>query len=557
MSEEASRSLRFGVVAAAALLYLLGLGQLGASAPDEPRYLQVAEEMRSGEHGAGGWLLLHLNGEPYTQKPPLYYWLAAAFGAPQQRVTELAGRLPSALSGIGVALLTLLLGTKLFGGRVAVVACCLLATAFQFAHLARRVQLDVLLALCEGTALVAFWWLDRGISKRAPMAALFHTALGLGVLAKGPVGFLLPVLSVLGFLAWERRLRDIARVFPWWGFALSLAPGLAWFAAANALAPTGFAGDAIGTNLVGRFFQGTSHERPFYYYLRQFPADFLPWSLLFPLVFVIGRREVFRTRDDDDLAQRAWRFLLASVGASLLFFSLSSGKRGLYLIPVFPAAALLCADALSRWLAGRARPPLALSLGAGFGALVFAALGVVSVAIGARRPLFALPFLAEMTTGYTLAFGIASLAIVGAALATWIVLGRWRASAVRHFAVLIAAVFALELAVFTLLFPALDAFRSPREIALAAAAHAPEGTRVGLFGDRAMVGGLVYYGGRPVAELHSKQSVRRFVAEGGRAIVAKRRKLRRLGIEVDVVASVHPGKREVVVAVPRAAAELR
>src|SRR5439155_947033 len=110
---------RVALLAAAAVLLLLRLGALGVSAPDEPVYTEMAEEVRSFEHGPTGLVLLHLNGKPNDQKPPLYYWAAALFGAPGGRVTETAARLPSALAGIGCVWLVLQIGTLLFSRRAA------------------------------------------------------------------------------------------------------------------------------------------------------------------------------------------------------------------------------------------------------------------------------------------------------------------------------------------------------------------------------------------------------------------------------------------------------
>ena len=153
------------------------------------------------EFGPSGLVLLHLNGEPYTQKPPLYYWLAAAAGAPFGRVTEVAARLPSALAGIALIGLTLVFGSRLLGGATATLGAALLLTTFEFADNARRAQLDVLLALFETLALVAFWRIDRGIGRRWLAQLVLHASLGLAVLTKGPVGILVPVLVMACFLA--------------------------------------------------------------------------------------------------------------------------------------------------------------------------------------------------------------------------------------------------------------------------------------------------------------------------------------------------------------------
>jgi 4-amino-4-deoxy-L-arabinose transferase-like glycosyltransferase len=552
---QAGPRLSFAVLAAAAVLLLTGLGWLDADAPDEPRALQIAEEMRSFEHGAAGLVLLHLNGEVYTQKPPLYYWLAVAAGAPAGRVSELAARLPSALAGLFVVWLTLHFGTRLLGSGTGVLGAAILVTVYSFSHLARRVQFDVLLTALELGALACFWWLDRGLGRPRPYQALLHLCLGLAVLTKGPVGFLIPVLAIAAFLLWERRPRDLARAFPLWGFALSLGPGLLWIAVATALAPEGFASTAVGENVFGRFFAGTSHARPFYYYLWSFPQEFLPWTLAWPAIFVIGRRQIFAPGADPS-THRAWRFLLAGIAVSLAFFSLSSGKRGLYQLPIFPATALLTADALLSWLAGRARLPRAFTIGAAAVIVLFLALGALGIAAGLGRP-FLLPSeqVAELRAPLLLAFGCGLLGIACAALAALVIGVRNRLSVPAFPAFAAGTLAAVELAVFLLLYPALEPTTTLRPTALAAAEHTPPHGRIGLLGSRSMVGGLAYYGGRRVAELRTPEDVERFFAEGGGALVLKRKKLERLAMPLEIVHRARSGRRELVVVTPRTASD--
>ena len=558
MSElQAGPRLRAAVVAAALVLLLTWLGGVDASAPDEPRYLAIAEEMRSWEHGPEGLVVMHLNGEVYTQKPPLYFWMAAALGAPFGHLSEGLARLPSALAGVLCVALTLLLGSRLFGSAVGVLGAALLLTVYSFGHLGRRVQLDVLLAAFELSALLAFWWVDRGLGKRRPWIALMHLALGLGVLTKGPVGFLLPVLTIVAFLGWERRLRDLGRLFPPWALLLSLGPGLLWVGAATALAPSGFADQAIGTNLFGRFFQGTSHARPFYYFLFQFPIEFLPWTLAWPGVYWVGRRRIFAPEGaPEERSRRAWRFLLSWVGVSLVFFSISSGKRGLYMVPAFPAAALLCADAFIRGSAGRtALPKIGSWLTSAFALLAFL-VGFEAVAAGLGHSFVPIERWREMLPaldrGFLVAFGCGLIGVASAGVAAWIVLLRNRAPLLAHAAVAITAVLGIEVAVFALLYPALDPIRSPRPIAEAAAQITAPGKPIGLVGDRALAGGLRYYGQRPIETLRTAEDIAAFLERGGSTLVVKRRKLHRIEavIPVDVVGSARTGSREIVVVVP-------
>jgi 4-amino-4-deoxy-L-arabinose transferase-like glycosyltransferase len=529
----------------AALLLLARLDGTGLWAPDEPRYGHVAETLRSMEFGASGLVLLHLNGEPYTQKPPLYYWLAAATGAPFGRVTEVAARLPSALAGIALIGLTLGFGSRLLGGATATLGAALLLTTFEFADNARRAQLDVLLALFETLALVAFWQIDRGIGRRWLAQLVLHASLGLAVLTKGPVGILVPVLVMACFLIWERRLGQLRRAFPWWGFLLSFGPGLAWVAVAIALAPPGFFGEAVVKNLFGRFFAGSSHDRPFYYYLYQFPAESLPWFLLAPVVWWAARRSVFLPSANDE-ERRAWRFLLAWVAATLVFFTLSTGKRGLYLVPLQPAVALLLADALGRWVEAAHRIPAAFH--ATMGVIGTAAVGA-GTWVALRNPL--------QNETASLVAGAAMAAIVAAAVIAQLALWRARARLRLRLAIPVVAVWALLLVLFTVVYPALDPGKSPRPIAEAAAALTPEGESIGLVGDVQMAGGLVYYGHRHVEPLDEAASIQRFVAAGGRAIVVEEKKRERVDAvtPVDVWFRARDGSRAVLVVTPRSKAQ--
>jgi hypothetical protein len=127
-----ARRAELALLLGAALLLLTGLGRTGLWAPDEPRYAHIAEEVRSLRHGAQGLVVLHLNGEVYTQKPPAYFWMAAAAGAPLGRVTEAAARLPSALAGVALVLLTFAFGQRLLSTRAGLLGAVLLLTTFDF-----------------------------------------------------------------------------------------------------------------------------------------------------------------------------------------------------------------------------------------------------------------------------------------------------------------------------------------------------------------------------------------------------------------------------------------
>jgi len=542
------------ILALAALLLLLpALGSVGLSAPDEPRAAAVARELFDFEHGPAGLALLHLNGEAYTQKPPLYYWMVAVVSLVPGDVVEWSARLPSALGGFATLILTVMLGTRLVGARSALLGAALLLTTYKFAWLSRRVQFDVVLAAFELGALLAFWRLDRAIGSATRNRLAMHACMGMAMLTKGPVGFLVPMLVAASYLGLEGRARELRRTVSAGALAWSLGPILAWLAAAVALAPPGFFGETVGGGVLSRFFEGTSHARPFYYFLYQFPIEFLPWTLLWPAVVWAGRRRVFGAGAGaahsgaadagggaDEERRRAWRFLGAWVGATLAFFSLSAGKRGLYLLPCFPAVALLCADSVRLLLAGRARPPHALSLGA-----ALAAAALVGVALYFGR----LGEVGDATLPISFLALLAGVPVAGA-LAWLACVRRGRVAAVVPVAV--ACVWAIEAAAFTILNPALDSVRSVAPIAEAALRFTAPGAPVALLGSRPMVGGLSFYARRPVEWLEEDSEVPGYFARGGQALVMdadKLRDVRRLA-EVTVLERVREGERAVLVVGP-------
>jgi 4-amino-4-deoxy-L-arabinose transferase-like glycosyltransferase len=164
------------------------------------------------------------------------------------------------------------------------------------------------------------------------------------MLAKGPVALLLPGLGLLAYLAWEGRLRDARRFVSAPALAASLGPIGLWLGAATALTPAGYLQDAVGNNVFARFFSGTAHEQSSFFHLLGLPLAYLPWTLAWPLAFLAARAALAPGAEPE--RARATRLLVAFVAAGLAFFSLSAGKRDVYLLPLYPALALLVGEGL-------------------------------------------------------------------------------------------------------------------------------------------------------------------------------------------------------------------
>ena len=503
------------VLLAAAALLFVALGNHDFWRPDEPRYGAIAEELRSFVHGWRGLVLLHSNGVAYTQKPPLFFWLGALFGAPFGRVTEAAARLPSALGGFATLLAVAWLGRALFRPRVGVIAAAVLLAVPGWVQLARSARLDALLTCFVTLAFVAAWRLDRRLGEERRDRLLLHGAIGLGMLTKGPVALLLPLLAVVAYLAWERRLSEWRRYVSPGSLLLSVGPAVVWLACATLLAPAGFANASFWDNLILRFFAGTAHKEPVWFYLDRMPRGFLPWSLLWPAVW--WRYQAAQRDAATEGTKRAWRFLLAAAGTGFVFFSASAGKRGVYLLPLFPLLAIVSAEPLTHWLERAAEAPrwLRRGLALAAAALVVAGLGTLAF---------------ERVGGVVLpaSVGLSLAAAAAVALVAEPRLRRRVSPRIALFAAALGVLFVGEGVVFQRIYPALNDRNSARAVAELAGAATPPDKPIGVYRSESLSGAIAYYGRRPARNLHEPADLAPFTEAGGFAIVVEDKDLVKL-----------------------------
>ena len=321
-------------LAAALLLYALPLGTRDLWNPDEPRYARVAQEMRL----SGQYLIPHLNGEVYAEKPPGFFWLILAcspFG-----VTAWSARLPSVLAAVGTLLLTYRLGTRLGGAATGGWAAVVLGSALKFCWQSSWGQSDMVLTFL---ITLAAWGLWRAVEEaRAAPGLLAWGVMALGTMMKGPVAILLPLGGLATALIGRRDWRRLGRLVPAGGLSIFFGLLLAWqYLAFRALGWDYIYGLTV-RQTVERFFNPWHHHQPWYYFGPVLLADFLPWSLLLPAAVAWWRRRPAPER-------AAWWLPVGWAGFILVFFSLSSGKRSVYLLPLYPAAALLVGGLLARY----------------------------------------------------------------------------------------------------------------------------------------------------------------------------------------------------------------
>ena len=343
------RLLPYLVLAVAATAVLLpGIGSRDLWNPDEPRYAEVAREMLLEPRAIEHFLVPRLNGERYDHKPPLHFWNIALFGALRGGVDEVATRLPSLLAGIGSVLVVFAIAGRLFDRKTAWLAAPVFLTSALVMWNGRVGQIDMTLTFLELLAIL-FWARGRSWSPNDPASRpgnqranlLFFACLGLATLAKGPVGLIVPLLAVVTTLAFERDRAGVAELRLGRGLLLWAAIVLAWFGPAVWIAGQSYFDALILDQTVSRYAEATYHPRPWYYYFQTLPGTFAPWTLLVPVAVYAAFR--VSHRDSAGREARAVRFLLIWIASTFVFFSVSGGKRTVYLLALAAPLAMLVA----------------------------------------------------------------------------------------------------------------------------------------------------------------------------------------------------------------------
>jgi 4-amino-4-deoxy-L-arabinose transferase-like glycosyltransferase len=330
---------------------------------DEGRYGEIPREMVA----SGDWLTPRLNGFKYFEKPPLQYWATAAayklFG-----VGDWQTRLWTALTGFLGVLFTWFAARRLFGATSALYASAVLAGSLFYAGAGGFVTLDMgvafflsavifsfLLAQAEGTSAAA---------RRGWMLAAW-SAMALAVLSKGLIGIVLPAgaLGLYVLLRWDWRL--VARLHLGKGLALMLLIAAPWFVAAS-LANPEFAHFFFVQEHFERFLTKMHHRyQPMWYFIPVLALGFTPWlPALVTALWRSARERAAQAKGFDPV-----RFLLVWCAVVFAFFSVSSSKLPAYILPIYPALAVLAGRELARSPRALLIVQAALALAAGFAAL--------------------------------------------------------------------------------------------------------------------------------------------------------------------------------------------
>jgi hypothetical protein len=511
---------RLLLLAVGLALFLPGVGARDLWNPDEPRYAEVAREMRE----RGDLLVPHLNGRLYAEKPPLHFWSIALVSRATGGVDEVATRLPSVVAAIATLFLLFGIARRLFDREVAWTSVAVFATSAKILWQGRIGQIDMTLVALVTLAMYAF---VRGMTEgRHGFFRLFFVAAGLATLAKGPVGLLPPLLSIVAFALAARRGDLLRRLRIPSGLAIWAAIVLAWLVPAILSAGREYFEIIVLKQNVGRYADPWHHFQPWYYYLTVIPADFFPWAFFLPGAIRIGWRRFL------DRERLGYLFALAWVVVTLVFFSLSPGKRTVYILTMYPAMALLVGASFAE--IRRSWPSLRgwLVVPAALLALLLTALPAAGYWLVRYRPeRFAerleerLRELEPMGPGLLPLLLALGLALSAGALAAF--LGALRGSPRRVTSGVALGMGAAAVGACLWILPRFDAVKSVRPMAEALAARAAPDEPYAIY--PRFDPPVVFYSRRIATEIEGEEALRAFAgAPGRRWLLIERDELARL-----------------------------
>ena len=310
------------------------------SPSNELRYLSLADEALAGRH----FFAFTNHGIPYADKPPLYLWLVmlcrAVFGRHSMAALSL---LFSFLPALGI-ITVMDRWVRQTGSGDRAASALMLGTCALFAGMAVFIRMDMLMCLFIVLALYTFYQMDAGIGNSRRHGVLLPVWIFLALFTKGPVGLLVPPVSILCFLAVRGRLREAGRFLGWktWGILAGLCA--VWFFCVWLDGGSDYLNNLLFHQTLGRAVHSFHHKRPFWYYLVSFWYSTAPWCLLLAgtLAASLSARKKAGPRSDTEV------LFLCVILSTFVMLSAFSGKLAIYLAPVFPFLVYLFPMVLER-----------------------------------------------------------------------------------------------------------------------------------------------------------------------------------------------------------------
>ncbi len=563
----------------ATLVFFTNLGGYALFDEDEPKNAVCGREMFE----RGDWVVPTFNAQLRTDKPILIYWLMQIsfrlFG-----VSEFAARFGSSLLAIGTTLLTYHLGRKLFSPEVGFLAGVIVCTSLMFSAIGRSVTPDSVLIFCLTLAFTSYVWAvaaRRGGHFSGALSSLSHepegtpaqnqsavktawsellpstwltslpmyVAMSFAILAKGPIGVLLPC-TIIGLLLLVTRRRNeldagtlTTPSGPWWrrsivtvaqvmrpsrvlstslamrvllGAAVMLVIALPWYVIVGIQTDGAWLRGFLGDHNVGRFLgPKENHSGPIFYYVIALLMGCFPWSVFLPVAVWQLSQRLTKSVEQRDAWSDSDRFVACWAGVWFVFFSLASTKLPNYVLPMYPALALISA----RYLHGWQLAPTNL------GTVTFRnccrVLAVVGVVL-----MIALPVAASLLLpGEEWLFLIGAIPLLGATLAY---VAAQREQRPRAIQILSVSAFALVVLLVAIAPSRIGLHQDSPKLA-EAARHAAGSTDIKLATFNYFSPNLVFYAGQPIQRLQQADEIAQFFEQHPRGfLVTRSDKLHRL-----------------------------
>lgn len=353
-------------------LFIPGFSKLPPVDRDEARYAVASTQMLD----SGDYVDVRFQDGPRYLQPAGIYWLqsvsAGLLTEPGARAIW-AYRMPSLLAAIAAALLTAAIAAWLFGRKAGLAAGALLAACFSLGFEARIAKTDAALLV---TIIVAQWalmraYLDQGATRAN--AALFWAMIGVGAMIKGPIIIVVTGLTTGALCLWDRKAGWLKRLHAGWGVLIALAIAVPWYVAIGVISDGYFFTRSIGVNFLNKVQVGQqAHGGPPGYHTLLFALAFWPAALFAAFAAPMAWRE---------RAKPEVRFLIAWIIPTWIAFEIAATKLPHYVLPTYPALAILAGAAL--FAAEPGKPGLGWRIAGG----VFAALWLLaSGALAALGP---------------------------------------------------------------------------------------------------------------------------------------------------------------------------
>lgn len=391
-----------------AVVQLAGLGRTPFHTRGEPREAVVVQDLVSHDR----WLLPRRNATALPRKPPLFYWLGGvAAQARDGRVDEQAVRLPSAVQSGAAALLLTLVVSSALSPLAGAAAGIVLLTSFEWLRAATAARVDMTLAF--GLTLVFLGLLQFRRSRRRGWLLVLWAGAAWATLAKGIPGLAIPALMIALLCVIGRGVAPLRALRPLPGMLAVLVIAGAWYATAAWRAGAPFVDIVMRENFVritGAESAQLGHAHGVDYLIGMLLAGLLPWTLLLPSVAAaLWRARATLTRDDPRLLALCWS------AAVFTPYALASSKRGVYLLPLYPAVALLVGWwAAALWRGAVRAPALRYVLAGILWPLTLLLAGLAALAALQWRGLAALDWLPALAAGRTAAHLTAIVGAIGA-----------------------------------------------------------------------------------------------------------------------------------------------